>query len=207
MWCLLITRALFLWEMWCLMITRALFLWEMWCLLFTRGLSIYLWLYSPCGPCPLFQFLNLYTVRPTHWREISPSQSRYLHTEPHKQRINAPTDIHASSRIRNHDPSVRAIEDGSCLRPRGHCDRHTRGLLFWEFCCSLLHALKDYGKNERENPRLINLGRRWRRVTSLTLRSVYPDIPPVWTPESLSSWWSIQKFLHLPWIEPLSFDP
>jgi hypothetical protein len=26
-------------------------------------LSIYLWLYSPCGPWLLFQFLGLYTVR------------------------------------------------------------------------------------------------------------------------------------------------
>jgi hypothetical protein len=34
------------------------------------------------------------------------------------------TDIHALSEIRIHDPSVRAGEDGSCLRPRGHCDRH-----------------------------------------------------------------------------------
>jgi hypothetical protein len=34
------------------------------------------------------------------------------------------TDIHASSEIRTHDPSVRAGEDGSCLSPRGHCDRH-----------------------------------------------------------------------------------
>jgi hypothetical protein len=30
------------------------------------------------------------------------------------------TDIHALSGIRTHDPSIRAIEDGSCLRPRGH---------------------------------------------------------------------------------------
>jgi hypothetical protein len=33
------------------------------------------------------------------------------------------TDIHTSSGIRTHDPSVRAGEDGSCLKPRGHCDR------------------------------------------------------------------------------------
>jgi hypothetical protein len=30
------------------------------------------------------------------------------------------TDIHALSGIRTHDPSVRASEDNSCLRPRGH---------------------------------------------------------------------------------------
>jgi hypothetical protein len=33
------------------------------------------------------------------------------------------TDIHASSGIRTYDPSVRAGEDVSYLRPRGHCDR------------------------------------------------------------------------------------
>jgi hypothetical protein len=32
------------------------------------------------------------------------------------------TYIHALNRIRTHDPSVRASEDSSCLRPRGHCD-------------------------------------------------------------------------------------
>jgi hypothetical protein len=31
--------------------------------------------------------------------------------------------MHASSGIRTHDPSVRAGEDSSRLRPRGHCDR------------------------------------------------------------------------------------
>jgi hypothetical protein len=29
--------------------------------------SLLLWLYSPCGPWPLFQFLNPYTVGRTHW--------------------------------------------------------------------------------------------------------------------------------------------
>jgi hypothetical protein len=32
------------------------------------------------------------------------------------------TYIHALNGIRTHDPSVRASEDSSCLRPRGHCD-------------------------------------------------------------------------------------
>jgi hypothetical protein len=60
-------------------------------------------------------------------RGISPSQDRYLHTEQRKHRKNAhSTDVHASSRIRAHDPSVRASEDSSCLRPRGNCDRCLR---------------------------------------------------------------------------------
>jgi hypothetical protein len=47
-----------------------------------------LWLYSPFGPWPLFQFRNLYIVGRTLGRVISPSQGRYLHTEQHKHRIN-----------------------------------------------------------------------------------------------------------------------
>jgi hypothetical protein len=43
-------------------------------------------------------------------RVISPSQGRYLHTQQHKHRINAHTDIYALSGIRTHDPSVRASE-------------------------------------------------------------------------------------------------
>jgi hypothetical protein len=96
-----------------------------WCMLSTREaylfLFIYLlWLYIPLmGLGRFFSFLILYTVE----RRINPSQGRYLH------RINAHnTDIHALSGIRTRDPSVRASEDISCLRPRGHCDRYLRSL-------------------------------------------------------------------------------
>jgi hypothetical protein len=77
------------------------------------------------GPCPLLQFRNLFiqTVG-LLGRVIRLSQGRYLHQEQHKHRINAHTDIKALSGIRTHDPSARASEDNSCLRPRGHCDRH-----------------------------------------------------------------------------------
>jgi hypothetical protein len=39
---------------------------------------------------------------------ISPSEGRYLLKEQHKHRINL--DIHASSGIRTHDPSVRGTK-------------------------------------------------------------------------------------------------
>jgi hypothetical protein len=44
------------------------------------------------------------------------------------------TDIHASSGIRTHDPSVWAGEDSSCLRLSGHCGRvrHTNEILIRE---------------------------------------------------------------------------
>jgi hypothetical protein len=73
---------------------------------------------SPCGPWPLFQFLNPYTVGRTPWKGDQPV-ARPLPTHG----INAHTDVHISSGIRTRDPSVRAGEDGSCLRPRGHRDR------------------------------------------------------------------------------------
>jgi hypothetical protein len=66
-------------------------------------------------------FLNLRHSVGLPGRVISPSQGRYLTQTQNKQ-----TDIHALSGIRTHDPSVRASEDSSCLRPRGHCDRHVQ---------------------------------------------------------------------------------
>jgi hypothetical protein len=59
------------------------------------------------------QFLNLRHSVGLLGRVIRPSQGRYL----------TQTDIHASSGIRTHNPSVEASEDSSCFRPRGHCDR------------------------------------------------------------------------------------
>jgi hypothetical protein len=35
-------------------------------------LSMYVWLYSPCGPWSLFQFLDLYTVGWTPWTADQP---------------------------------------------------------------------------------------------------------------------------------------
>jgi hypothetical protein len=85
------------------------------------------------GPWPLLQFRNLYTqtVGPLG-RVISLSRGLCLHIEQHKHRVNAQIDIRDLSGIRTHNPSVRASEDSSCLRPRGHCDRH-HGYLATEF--------------------------------------------------------------------------
>jgi hypothetical protein len=51
--------------------------------------SISLWLYSPYGPWPVYEFLNLTQLVGLLGRGISPSQGRYLHTEQHKYIINA----------------------------------------------------------------------------------------------------------------------
>jgi hypothetical protein len=66
-------------------------------------------------------------------RGISHFQGLYLYTEQHKYRINAHnTDIHALSGIRTHDPSFRANEDSSWLRPRGYCNWLTYLLRQWK---------------------------------------------------------------------------
>jgi hypothetical protein len=74
-------------------------------------------------PWPLFQVLDSIQSVGLLGRGISPSEGLYLHIEQYKT-LNKREDIHALSGNRTHDPSVSASEDSSCLRPRGHCDRH-----------------------------------------------------------------------------------
>jgi hypothetical protein len=72
------------------------------------------------GLRPLIQFRNLFSQTVgLLGRVISPSQGRYLKTGQH---THIPK-THALSSIQTHDPSVRASEDSSCLRPRGYCGR------------------------------------------------------------------------------------
>jgi hypothetical protein len=52
--------------------------------------TTYLWLYSPCGPWPLFQFLNLYAVGRTPWTSYQPV-ARPLPTRRTTQRQNRRT--------------------------------------------------------------------------------------------------------------------
>jgi hypothetical protein len=83
------------------------------------------------GPWPFLQFRSLfYTDGRTPWTsDQAVSRPLYTLRTTHTQN-NAHTDIHASSGIRTHDPSVRASEDSSRLTPRGHCDRPERSLLY-----------------------------------------------------------------------------
>jgi hypothetical protein len=84
-------------------------------------MSIYLRLYSPLDLGRFFSFLILYTVSSIPCMGDQPI-ARLLPTHRTTQTEYKHTDIHALSRIRNHDRSVRASEDSSCLRPRGHCE-------------------------------------------------------------------------------------
>jgi hypothetical protein len=66
------------------------------------------------GPLPLFQILDPICSR--FGRGISPSQGHPTHNNTDTEQTH--TDTHASIGIRTHDPSARASEDSSCLRPR-----------------------------------------------------------------------------------------
>jgi hypothetical protein len=90
------------------------------------------WLYSPCGPWPLFQSPNLFTIgrtrgandqlitRPLPKHRTAHTQNKHIYTP----------NIRDLSGIRTHGHSVRASEDSSCFRPRGYCDRHCVFILY-----------------------------------------------------------------------------
>jgi hypothetical protein len=72
-------------------------------------------------PLPFFRFLILYTVDSfpfTGDQTVIRPLSIHRTTQKLKD-----IEIHASSGIQTHDPSVRAGEDGSCLKLRGNCDQ------------------------------------------------------------------------------------
>jgi hypothetical protein len=97
---------------------------------------IYQWFYSPLlGPGLFFSFVIFFTQSVgLLGRVFSPSQGRYLYTGQHKHTINAYTDIRALSGIRTHDSNVRATEDSSQHRPRGHRDQQNIAFKNAKFC-------------------------------------------------------------------------
>jgi hypothetical protein len=70
----------------------------------------------------LFSFLNLYIDGRTPLRGGSARLNAATYTQNNINTVQTHIDIHASSWIRTHDLSVRASEEGSRLRPCGHCD-------------------------------------------------------------------------------------
>jgi hypothetical protein len=76
------------------------------------------------GPWPLFSFFTQYTVGGIPWTGDQPvARPLPTHRTIQTQNKRHNTDIHALSLVPTHVPSVRASEDSSGLRPRGHCDR------------------------------------------------------------------------------------
>jgi hypothetical protein len=76
------------------------------------------------GRWPLLQFLDPIHSRKDSFHGGSACRNAAIYTQD-----NTNTDIRASSGIRAHDPSIRAREDSSCLRPLGHCNRPISYLL------------------------------------------------------------------------------
>jgi hypothetical protein len=97
--------------------------------------------------CRFFSFLIRYTVGRNPWMGDQPV-TRPLPTRKTIHRITH-TDIHVSSGIRNHDPNVRAGENGSCLRRRGHCDRPFQKAVILKFDCWLFGYYQSF-KNVSE---------------------------------------------------------
>jgi hypothetical protein len=104
---------------------------------------ICLWLYSPCGPWPLFQFLNPCAAGRTPWTGNQPVE-RPLPTHSTAQTQNKRTDIHPFSGIRTHDHSVRASEDSSCLRPRDRCDWPFKMYLHYTIYASFVYCWSSF---------------------------------------------------------------
>jgi hypothetical protein len=95
------------------------------------------WLFQPIrGPGLLFSSLIIFIDSRTPWTSDQPVARplpKHRATQSQNKRIHTP-NVHALSRIRTHDPSVRASEDSSWLRPRGYSDRHSFRIgkeIFW----------------------------------------------------------------------------
>jgi hypothetical protein len=90
-------------------------------------------------------------------REISSTQCLNLRrTTQHRK---TQTHIHASSGIRTHDPSVRAVEVCTCLRPCGHWDRLNIIIkVKLSLCLTKHHAMKTYWGSGYIAPRILDLG-------------------------------------------------
>jgi hypothetical protein len=80
--------------------------------LINSNVFIHSFIHSSVALQPLFQFLELYAVGSTPWTGDQPV-ARPLPTRRTTQTEQTHTDIHVSSRIRTHDPSVRATVFGA----------------------------------------------------------------------------------------------
>jgi hypothetical protein len=89
----------------------------------------YYYYYYYCGSTAFHWALAAISVSWSYTQSIgllgrgSARRKASTYTQNNTNREWTHTDIHAFSGIRTQDHSVRAGEDGSCLRPRGHCDR------------------------------------------------------------------------------------
>jgi hypothetical protein len=75
------------------------------------------------GPWPLFQFLHHLHSRYVSLNGGSARRKSATYIQNKTKREQTHRDIHASSGVRTHDPSIWADENSSCFSPHGHCDR------------------------------------------------------------------------------------
>jgi hypothetical protein len=91
--------------------------------------------YQPfVGPWPLLHFRNLF---------YTDGRKAATYTQDNTNTEQMHTNINALRGIRTHDPSVRASEESSYLRPRSHRDRHVF-LLSIAIC--LMHSLYFFSR-------------------------------------------------------------
>jgi hypothetical protein len=76
-------------------------------------------------PGLFFSFTIIFTDGRTPWASdqlVARPLPKYRTTQTQNKHIHT-LNIHALCEIRTHDPSFRASEDSSCLRPLSYCDR------------------------------------------------------------------------------------
>jgi hypothetical protein len=82
-------------------------------------------LQPPWALVSAFQFHDHFRDGRTPWTSdqlVARPLPKHRTTQTQNKHIHTP-NIHAWNEIRTHDPSFRASEDSSCLRPLGYCDR------------------------------------------------------------------------------------
>jgi hypothetical protein len=87
------------------------------------GLCYNLFFFSlaPQPPWALASAFSFMIILWTSDQLVARPLPKHRTTQTQNKRIHTP-NVHALSGIRTHDPSVRASEESSCLRPLGYCD-------------------------------------------------------------------------------------
>jgi hypothetical protein len=101
------------------------------------------------GPWQLFQSPNPIHSQLEHLDGELAHLKAASYTQNNTNTEKTHTDIHALSGIRTHYPSVRASEESSCLRRRGHCHRPRtflnpvqNGFICFSLKINCIHKLK-----------------------------------------------------------------
>jgi hypothetical protein len=105
-----------------------------------------------------------WTLGRTPWMGDQPD-ARPLPIQDSTTQKDADTHIHALSGIRTHDSTVRAVEDSTCLRPRGHWD--------WQHLAVHTVNISSIKKAEHQDKKCFPVVLYVCKTWSLALREVY----------------------------------